>query len=331
MVRALLPQMAVTTAWSAFAATPPCPVADAAGASRVIEMADRDYLDRTARIFKSPDIIYKGIPIGDAKFRGVSLDMPAGDVAKAVFDPEARPEVSEPEGNAAPGITDPAMEGAPEGIEALDAYHALIIGVAVALGGAIAYGTYSNWKENKIQGMKGFERELIARRREHDLDRAMRGIDPFAMSIKELKPRIRRGEDGRAFLEGKFELWEDAVRALVEVLVEEREERIPDDYPQSCRRRAICEVRYLVKGESDAVYKHPWFHRERKRVSRFIPGAFFDNVDVLRDVALARLVTLEKAARSNGRMDWSKAAIEEMRLIDPEWMDRQRREMEKRP
>ncbi len=329
MVRVVSPLMAATAAipaWQGFAGASAGFVPSRENASRVIEMVDRDYLDRTARIFKSTDIIYKGVPIGDAMFGGVSLRMPGVEDAKAVLDPTTRPRVSAPADYNDAAIDDPAVGGAPDSLEALDAYHALIIGVGMAIGGGIAYGIYSNWREKKIQRMRSFEQELIERRRRHDLDRAKRGIDPFALSIRELKPRIQRGEDGRAFLEGKFELWEDAVRALVEVLVEEREERILDKYPKSRRRRAISEVRYLVRGETAAVYRNPWFHRERRKVSPLIPGAFLDNADVLSRVALARLMTLEKAAYTNGQMDWPKAAIEEMRLIDPEWVDRQERE-----
>lgn len=325
MVRAVLSQMAAasaTAAWTGFAAASAGSVLDPASVSRVIKMADRDYLDRTARIFKAPDATHNGVPIGDAKFGGVSLGRAGIDESKAVSDPKTHSAIFEPDADEHVSVWDPALQGQVDGLHAVDAI-SIIIGLMIVSG--ISFGLYATWKDSNSQKVLKWETERIEKRRLHDLERARNGKDPFSHSVDSIKERIRSGENGESFLTINCEFWEDAARALVEVLVEDREKRIPDGSAKMRRRRAISEVRYLVKGESGVVYKSSWFRRERKKVSRLFTDTTYDNIDAMRAVALARLMTLEKAATSNGRMDWPKAAIEEMRLIDPGWMEKQGR------
>jgi len=295
-------------------------LADPSFSRGVVAMAEGAAFERAARAFRIPDLT-GGAPIGDAKFGGVPLGMPGADRGKRFTEPVSSIGIRAPAEREGIEFDDPRSSFEADAMLAINADATAIAAVVVGVLGVFAIRGY--FKDKAIKRLLSVETERIERKRINDLRRARAGVDPYNGGVEALKRRIRDGEDGGRFLRGQSEMWEDAVRALVETIVEDRETRIPDSSPRSRRRRAISEVRYLVRGRSDAVFKSPWFFSVRKDVSFGIVRTIYDSSDTLEKVALARLVTLEKASQSNGSMDWAKAAIEEMRLVDPEWLAEQ--------
>jgi hypothetical protein len=283
--------------------------------------ADEAHSTHLSKIFRAPDLTGGNTAIGDAKFGGVSLGMPGANKDKRFTEPAQSLRISAPAEREGVEFDDPLSEFDHDIMLAINVEATAIAAVVAGVLGVFALRGY--FKDKAIKKLLSLETERIERKRKNDLRRARAGDDPYNGGVEALKRRIRDGEDGGIFLRGQSEMWEDAVRALVETIVEDRETNIPDSSPRSRRRRAISEVRYLVRGESRAIFKSPWFHSVREDVSFGLFRNTYDSSDTLRRVALARLVTLEKAVQSNGSMDWAKAAIEEMRLIDPEWLAEQ--------
>ncbi len=287
--------------------------ADSAFVARVAGWADADYSAALSGIWKSPAALYDGVPIGDAKFGGVALGMPGVDRTKATRDPTELMPIFGPTAGELTALEAPQSEDAPDAIHAMDV---LPVMAGILVGAVVVFGLYANYRDSRVEKVMRWMSDSVDRRRMNDFERAMKGEDPFGENISDIKERIRRGEDGRSFLAGRQELWDDAIRALMDHLVEGREERIPQRSLRRRRINAIAEVRNLIRLESEQIFGSDWFPRVRESGGLFFFNTRYDNVDEIVRVARARLTTLEKAADANGKMDWAKAAVEELRLID---------------
>ena len=305
----------VIQAGSAFAATRAADsfVMDEGFAAGVVSHAEQGHADRMARIFRAPDLMGGRAPIGDAKFNGVPLGMPGGE-AKVIFDPSTTDEIREPESVGEGAVSDPVPDGTPDGIYAVDLVPVIS---AIFIGIVIVYGLIANHMDNQLARSMKWKSDNIDRRRINDFERALAGENPFAKNVEMLKERIRRGDNGLEYLDGNYELWDDATRALIEVLVEEREKAIPGESSRRRRITAIAEVRNLLRMESEKIFQNPWFPRMNEGFALLFLSSNYDNVEEVVTVAKARLMTLEKAASANGNMDWAKGAMEELRIIDP--------------